>query len=839
MKKLLILLIGFLASLSILAQQGQFAPLNPDFVRYQESLKTPEGKKSAADGRFVYVPSPLKLNFANYKGVSSLQTKKGMSAPLPSRFDLRDSGFVTPVKNQGFFYTCWAFAAMSAIESNWLINHWGTFDLSEQNICACNGVQVSYDGGGVHLVSSAYLTRLAGPVLETDDPYKGRAACKGNQLPVPRYVLTSRILPNDPELIKRTIMKYGGVNCYMMAGFINNRTNTGFDFDKANYNPVDYTFYYAGTNSPDHIVCITGWDDEKIVTGGDKSPKGTKGAWIVKNSLGPEWGENGYFYLSYYDNMAPIPLFHFDESADTTEIDEINMYDDHGASKSFGYKNEVAFGLTRFNADEKEIIIKVGTYIISAASSIDIEIYKEFTDGKLSGLLYSKKEVFCEFPGQRVFDVFVVVEGEYYIKIKYNTPTCIYPIPVEAFIIQDFGNPEISTAGTNWVSNDGETWEEIGAGIKDRGMDLTIRSYTKSPDNCFGFFELPEKQICFGEPLEVTAELSDSTYKCYWQFLPDGVPLNDSGPGPVVTQFASPGVKKINLIIRSQNSTDTVNQNIEIVSELDIKIIYPYKVLMEYYGPDQHEVPRAELGNSINLSVHADADSFQWNYPYNIINKSEISVSPEHIGENLFYVTAYQGTCKGSDTISVEGYGGLFRASEDTLVLESDSGSLARVIIEADTSWFAGTSSTNKKWLGFLPENCQKIDTITVFSISANHTGKIRKGYISINGPLMKPKIINVKQDFDPSAGIDMLTESKTVLLYPNPASAVLFIKGMDARQLSACTLTICDITGRIVKKPQIKSGGKIDVSGLSKGLYFLEVREDQGRIAVLRFMKE
>jgi C1A family cysteine protease/PKD repeat protein len=839
MKALLFLFTGFLVSLSVIAQEGEFAPLNPDFVRYLEQTKSQELKKGSTVNPFRLAPSPLKLNFANYKSSGSLETKNGTISPLPKRYDLRDSGYVTPVKNQGKYYTCWAFAAMAAIESNWLVNHWGSYDLSEQNISACNGVQYAYDGGGDHLVVSSYFSRLAGPVLETDDPYKPPNACKGIKYPVPRYVLTSRILPYDPELIKRTIMKYGAINFGMMAGFIWNKTFTGFDFDKANYNPLDYTFYYSGSAGIDHVVCLVGWDDDKIITGGDKSPKGTEGAWIVKNSLGTDWGENGYFYLSYFDNKSPMPLLHFDQFAEPTEIDRVNMYDEIGATKAFGYNNEIGYGITRFNAPEKEIIVKIGTYILSAASSIDIEIYKDFTDGKLSGLLYEKNNIYCEFPGQRVFDVLAVVEGVYFIRIKYNTPTFFQPIPVETNIYySDVLPPVITSPGTNWVSKDGQTWETLGKGVKNREMDLTIRSYTKSIEKCLGSFELPAKQICFGEPLRVAAELADSTTECNWQFLPDGIPANDSGPGPVVTQFASPGVKKVNLILKSQNRTDTITRSLEVTSALDVKIRYAFDLRMEYYAPKEREIPGAEIGKSIYLSVQADADSFKWSAPYDTINQSAITVSPGHIGRNLFSVTAYQGNCFGTDTISVEGSGGLFKATADTLFLTGDSASFAQVIIDADTTWnVIIPSATVQKWLGLSKKSYLRHDTVSVISLSSNYSGKIREGYITLSGPLMKLKSILVIQDF--VTGTDEPMKADKILLFPNPALNELVIQGLDARQFSACTLRITDITGRVVKKPKAKTIGRIDVSELSKGLYFIEVREDKHKATVLRFLKE
>jgi hypothetical protein len=77
------------------------------------------------------------------------------------------------------------------------------------------------------------------------------------------------------------------------------------------------------------------------------------------------------------------------------------------------------------------------------------------------------------------------------------------------------------------------------------------------------------------------------------------------------------------------------------------------------------------------------------------------------------------------------------------------------------------------------------------------------------------------------------------LFLYPNPSVKELFIKGLDGMQLATCSFTICDIAGRVIMKVPVKNDGKIDISGLSKGCYFLDIREVRSRVAVLRFVKE
>ena len=112
--------------------------------------------------------------------------------------------------------------------------------------------------------------------------------------------------------------------------------NFGFDYTEEQYEQIyklmtEKQVQYINTDtfgqyvydvgiSADHAVCIVGWDDnyskDNFMEG--HSPE-KDGAWIVKNSWGTDWGDDGYFYLSYYD-LSACAFEYFD--FDTTRIEE-------------------------------------------------------------------------------------------------------------------------------------------------------------------------------------------------------------------------------------------------------------------------------------------------------------------------------------------------------------------------------------------------------------------------------------------------------------------------------------------------------------------------------------
>ncbi len=222
-------------------------------------------------------------------------------AELPARFDWRELDGVTPIKNQGGCGSCWAFATVGSLECNLKIRDNITVDLSEQYLLSCNDQGWSCGGGywahDYHLpLADPYHKTDAcgnyGPVLETELPYTETAVddvcdCPYTHQPTLCLDDWAMIGPSSVSLIKQAILTYGPVGVLVYASPVWS-SYTGGVFNACEDNPIN------------HAVVLVGWDDNL----------GTAGCWILRNSWGPNWGEDGYMYIEYdCSNVGTGPCY--------------------------------------------------------------------------------------------------------------------------------------------------------------------------------------------------------------------------------------------------------------------------------------------------------------------------------------------------------------------------------------------------------------------------------------------------------------------------------------------------------------------------------------------------
>ncbi len=192
---------------------------------------------------------------------------------FPAVFDWREMNGVSSVKNQASCGSCWAFASIAVLESQVLIQTGQEMDFAEQQLVDCT--PLSYGcSGGITEMGWEYLLYM-GLVSEEEYPYQAEdTICKHWQYARRLMVTSWEFVNSSEESIKAAIQDFGPVATSMGAN--------------------DNLRYYSGgcymddsNTDINHGVVIVGWDDTMC----------EGGAWIVKNSWGRGFGENGYFYI--------------------------------------------------------------------------------------------------------------------------------------------------------------------------------------------------------------------------------------------------------------------------------------------------------------------------------------------------------------------------------------------------------------------------------------------------------------------------------------------------------------------------------------------------------------
>lgn len=197
---------------------------------------------------------------------------------VPSSFDWRNKGVVSSVKDQGECGCCWAFSAVANIESQYAIKNSRILDLSEEQLLDCDSGNDGCDGG-IMDQAFRYIKNAGGLMSEADYRYtqvKDTCRFKKNRALV-RVTGWKTVGSKNEETIKKMLVSTGPLAVAVNAD--NMQNYQGGIIDES-----DSVCPQANIN---HAVVLVGYGEED----GQKY-------WIVKNSWGENWGENGYFRIA-------------------------------------------------------------------------------------------------------------------------------------------------------------------------------------------------------------------------------------------------------------------------------------------------------------------------------------------------------------------------------------------------------------------------------------------------------------------------------------------------------------------------------------------------------------
>ena len=294
-------------------------------------------------------------------------TKKEESI-LPTKYSYVRTDRMPLIKNQGAFSTCWAFAALSALETS--VKPQESIIFSVDNMVGNNGYSSSLTEGGDYNRAIAYLTSWRGPVFESDDIY-GDGKVNKNAQPVKHVQEVQIIESKNLEAIKRNVFLYGGVESSLYTSMNSAGEQSMYYNDKKN------AYCYIGTKKPNHDVVIIGWDDN-YPRGNFNTSLDGDGAFICVNSWGEEFGDDGVFYVSYYDSNIGIHNVVYTGVEDADNYDNIYQSDICGRIGQLGYDEETAFFANVYQARSNEMLRAVGFYATDKNTSYSIYVVKDF-----------------------------------------------------------------------------------------------------------------------------------------------------------------------------------------------------------------------------------------------------------------------------------------------------------------------------------------------------------------------------------------------------------------------------------------------------------------------------
>ena len=406
---------------------------------------------------------------------------------LPSAYDLRDDGLVTPIRDQGGSGSCWAFSTIAAIESYLLKYENISYDFSENNMKNLMGIYglngTDWADGGNYYMSLAYLLRWSGPVNEIDDPFSDWDTSSPTKLNLTKHIQDVLFIPvrlgyKDLNQIKYAILTYGALYTTMQAD------------DSFQYEP-DY--YHDIIENANHAVTLIGWDDNYSADNFAVRPPGD-GAFIIKNSWGTDHGHDGYWYISYYDKafagfgLETLSAMAIVNVENATNYKNIYQYDILGNTfESIGFNSNTAWLANQFLAKNNNPLTAFGLYTYG-----DSEYLVNIT---VNGISKCIQEGFVKGAGYHTIKLDEYVElaknDIFKIAVKLTTPDSFYPIAIESKR-ESYSSGASANPNESFISIDGINWIDLVdyKNLYEDGLKV-IKFYQYAHD-----YDLKEANVC-------------------------------------------------------------------------------------------------------------------------------------------------------------------------------------------------------------------------------------------------------------------------------------------------------------------------------------------------------
>lgn len=386
---------------------------------------------------------------------------------LPYSYSYLDKGRYSIVRDQGVRSTCWAFAAITALETTLLPEE--KYEFSTDHMTLNNSFKVSQFDGGEYTMALAYLTAWQGPVLEEDDPYGDRIT-DSTLKPVVHVQEAQIISAKNLDKIKEMVYKYGGVQSSLYTSMTNaNGTSRYYNKEKAAY-------CYIGEEKPNHDIVIIGWDDNYPRENFNADIE-SNGAFICQSSWGESFGDNGVFYVSYMDANIGVHNVVYTGVESSDNYDRIYQSDLCGWQGILGYEDSQAYFANVYTSQSPEMLKAVGFYATDVDTEYSVYVVNNFTGTDSFSEMRLVATGSFENAGYYTvkLDTPVIIPGgRYAVIVRINTPNSQRPVAVE--MAKDYATMTVDLSdGEGYISLHGGKWERI---EDEYNCNLCLKAYT-------------------------------------------------------------------------------------------------------------------------------------------------------------------------------------------------------------------------------------------------------------------------------------------------------------------------------------------------------------------------
>ncbi len=410
--------------------------------------------------------------------------------------------YVTPVRNQGYTALCWNYSALGAIESD-LLRHHNDLNVNDLNLSekhgayynmhsatgsALSGIDEDYrefvfdeedeawlreydtnyiSVGGVTDYCLSLYTAWKGPVADVDNNsfhvIKGQSEIYTQNADKPsgayentfchvQGVYEIPATSKNRDLIKKLIMEHGSVTASICSedALWTGKKVALYDYKK-----------YGEGNYADHEILIVGWKDDYPAQNFITKPEGD-GAFICKNSWGTGSGANGYFYLSYYDNVVSnniVAAYDCAMPGDADWYDSNYQYAgfithimdpiDDQKNVVYMFDNNDARYAMRLSPEKDEVLSAVGYFSMTTGGTDQIAVYS-LKDAGIHSDILNDSDVHSAI-NNMITDDSEDNNSEYGDEDSVEINTDDADTQMDYYVIEDLGEPLI-TMDCNYIT---------------------------------------------------------------------------------------------------------------------------------------------------------------------------------------------------------------------------------------------------------------------------------------------------------------------------------------------------------------------------------------------------